>query len=231
VKILPSFKLARRLTLAGVVFASLFSSVQSTPAHAAGCLNPTYGELGAINLHFPTKGARADIYVNNFDQYQWQTWRSLAVMQNPSNYAEVGWETSDYSNSDQKAHPYKTKNNEGTQQTVRFQTYDISPRDSLHTFRVRDTNDDNHYTSSVDGTALGIDWWVSLDASNSNAITEAERNCTADSLWAQVRNLQFYNNDGNPVSWHDKQSNSHAPFGPYQYCFVSDDAFDVKQNC
>ena len=182
--------------LAAALLAAVVPALIANQAVAVSC-SGSYGNVGAINQHTPTYGSSMDVYVNNFDSDQYRSWRSETVWQNQHNFAEVGWATSGPDFGDQKAHPYKTRVNNDTQHTILYPGIDISPRDELHTFVVKDTDDDNQYTSSYDGNALGDTWFVSLDPSLSNSQVQSERSCNGDSLWSEYRSLEYFNSQGN----------------------------------
>lgn len=225
---MPSFRAVRVLVVLSVS-ASIFTlGTVSASAHCTG--DQSYGNIGAKNQHNPTYGSRMRVWVNNFDNHQFDSWRSITAWQNSNNNAEVGWFTAEYTG-DQKAHPYKTRVNNSIATTIEYPGQDITPRDDFHTFIVQDLNDDNQYVSSYDGNTLGDPWFVSADVSVTESQTQSERRCTSDSLWSEFRNLQYYNANGNNVDWADKVHNSSINKAPYQYCNVGPAAYDVKQNC
>jgi hypothetical protein len=214
----------------GLILATL-PGIVSTPAWACSVGTSSYGHQGAINQHEPTYGSSMDVYVNNFTSDQWYTWRSESVWQNSNNFAEVGWMTSSYNFNDQAAHPYRTRKNNGTLSSQLFPGITISNRDQLHTFVVKDTDDNNQYTSSYDGNQLGDPWFVSLPVDQSDSQVQSERYCDNDSLWAQFRHLQYYNAQANTVDWGNLNHNVWSGSAPYNYCPIDNTAFDVKQTC
>ncbi len=93
-------------SLAGVLVLGL-----AFPANAACGGATTKGAIGAIQFDTPVYGTRGDLYVNNFDDHQWFSWRQVGVVQNSNNFAEAGWQTKEAL--DQQAHPFKTWSNDG----------------------------------------------------------------------------------------------------------------------
>jgi hypothetical protein len=202
----------------------------ANPAWATCSGSATYGHVSAKNHHNPTYGSKMDVYVNDFDTHQEHTWRSITAWQNSNNFAEVGWTLNAAYYGDQLDHPYKTRKNNGVVSEMR-PAVSLSPRDELHTFSVKDINDDNQYQSYYDGNEIGSSWFVSIDPSLAESQTQSERDCTADSLWSQYRNLQYFSSGGNGHDWADKTNNDNTNNSPYNYCNVGAAAYDVKQTC
>lgn len=179
----------------------------------------------------PIRGNRADIWVNNFDSHQYQSWRQVNVFQNPNNFAEVGWVTGEVGN-DQLAHPFKTFFNNSVGQTIRFNAINITPRDDHHQFAVKDPDDDNSYVFTLDGDTLGTPNTASIAATQAITDGGAERACTSDSLWAEFQALQAIDNSqGNWNNWSNVINDINQNKSPYFYCAVSNHAFNVRQNC
>lgn len=229
--------LARSSASVATFLLAATAAILLAPAAWAVC-NGTIGqaEIGAVNpseaLGLSAFGAKARIWVNNFGTNQHQTWRQTNVFQNSNNLVEVGWFVQ--ANIDQVPHPYKTFINDGEASTVRFTGINISPRDSLHTFAVKDPDDDSVWRFLYDGSALGVDQFVSISNGHANASAGSERNCTSDSLWAQFSSLQYIKVKNQGDQWVDWLGPIPATVGdvsPYQYCSVSQTAFDVRQSC
>ncbi len=221
----------RRLVLSASLFLGISSAFVATgPDALAACGgSSTYGNIGVQNVHSPTYGTKGSGYVNNFGSHQTTTWRAVAVLGTYSNFAEVGWVTEE-SAGDQLARPYKTEENDGIAHTTRFPNRTLT-QDAMHTFSVKDINDDNDYDVAVDGDPLGADLHVTINPDNSTSETQTERQCTSDSLWTQFRNLQFFRSTGNPSDWADKAEDTATNHSPYDYCTVSPNAWDAKQTC
>lgn len=208
----PRKRVTLRVTLA-LLLQPLILPLSSSPASAVTC-SGSYGNVSAINNYSPTYGSRMDAWVYDFGQAQFETWRSITVWQNPNNFAEVGWVTSDAIFSDQNAHPYKTRKNNGTLHTIVYPSVNITPLADFHRFIVRDTDDDNYYSSSWDGNVLDSDWFVTVDASVAMSQVQSERACNSDSLSAKFQLLKYWDVGTNLNDWANKYNNGNYNNAP-----------------
>jgi hypothetical protein len=211
---------------------ALVGTVIVPEAALAACAgSQTKGAIQAKNDDSPARGVRSDIWVNNFDSHQYQSWRQVNVVGNPNNYAEAGWFTGE-SASDQLAHPFKSYLNNGVGGTVRYTAIDISPRDDLHQFAVKDPDDNNVWTWTLDGNQYGTTTTVTIIAGSAFADSGSERSCTSDNLWSKFRSLQVIDNaQGNWNNWSNIDNDINANKAPYDYCGISNHAYDIKQSC
>lgn len=219
------------LAIAVMVWGTMFLSPQRTLATTSCQTGTNFGEIRGHSSAAPTHGAKASIYVNDFNTHQVDTWRDTIISQNSNNNAEVGWFT-DEAYGDQLAHPYKTWLNNSEYHNVDFDGRNITPRAQEHVFEVKETNTNNEYRFLLDGDQLGTDETATIDNGLSNANANTERHCDDDSLWATFDYLKRQSSRGGAWNlWPDIDNSVNRYNAPYHYCAVSSSAFNVKQDC
>lgn len=182
---------------------------------------------GNESTDFHVKGAKMDIWVNNFGA-QCQSWRGAAVAKNNCNLAEVGWINKEQYGNDNI--PFRTIAYQPNcaVSTLYHPNMPLS-EDVMHEFKVHDNNGDSYWSFAVDGNALGDRFNNSFI--NGWALGTSERDNNGDSLWAKFRNMQMCTNAGS--CWFDfgnlARNNDNAT--DYTFCWLSTKSFDVKQAC
>ncbi len=216
-----------------VLCLGLFLPLTTTTEAVAGSGCPSGHEIHVgtgASEGWPSFGSKAQVWVNNFNTNQFETWRAVAVYQNSNNLVEVGWYTGG-GTPDQKAHPYKTRVVDSVPHETNFPNIDIAPRDDFHSFYIQDVNDNNHWNAWMDGSALGTDDFATLTNSASFPVTEAESFCTDDNRLAHFNSLKVI----------DHVNGSFENYGsldyfvevlPWKLCpFQSVVRYDIQQNC
>ena len=229
---------SRRLMLAAAfVVLWMSSSVVwlgvTAPVALAGCPgNPGVHDWVGVD---DVEGAQTEIHgtwtyvwVNDFDDHQYHAWRDASDIFRNSNYhVEIGWRTKE--DVDQKAHPYANWQQDGIESKTHLDNVDLTPRDDFHTFKVADTDHNQHWTLNYDGNTLGPNPYVDIGGSQAIPESLAERHCTSDSLWDHVKNLRFLNGGGN---WNDWSAYGGLVSGSnYNLCGVNSTEFYVKLSC
>jgi hypothetical protein len=203
----------------------------------AGCSGSTSTHL-AIGVAGTTPGSGASVYghklnvwVNNFDSSQYNTWRSIVLLRSSSFSLEVGWTLNENDAGDQKAHVYRRWVNDGVVRHTHWYGQEVSPRDDYHAAAVKDPNHDKDWTFLFDNDAYGDDEYVNISGTQGVFISEAESWCSTDSLWAHFKDIKFLRGDG---AWIDPGTLSgYTNNTPnYSLCIApSLTAYHVKQNC
>jgi hypothetical protein len=220
---------AGRLGLISVIF--LVTSVVlavglSSPAFASCGGNTVHDWIGGYDSSYSSyRGAKGDLYVNSFgSSHQYHVARNVVIWQNSNNFAEAGWVILESIN--QLMHPYKTWVNDGVVRTT-YLSADFGGGTN-HTFKVHDENGDRYWSFAYDGNAMGNEY---ANFPYGNAVSETERWCTSDSLWAHAYNLQnlTYING----SWANWAANSKwaDTASDYDFCWMSKTEYYAKQTC
>lgn len=168
--------------------------------------------------------------VNSFAEAQTESWRAVAIAQDANSFVEVGWITRE-DQGPYQAHPFRLAVTRGNRNYR--PKWDVNLRlAQMHEFKVHDSNDDGDWSFAYDGIAMGD---MSASADQGESITESERNCTSDSLFAEFRNLSKCAPDqgcgwsayGGLRQYIDTANGSN----PYDFCWVGPRAYDVRQSC
>lgn len=172
------------------------------------------------------RGTRADVYVNNFGQNPYDSWRAVGIFLNSNNFVETGWFQTQ---NDNTPHPYKTWKSGGVIDSVDFYGIDLND-DAFHEFKAHDQNGDRHWSFAADGNPLGNEF---ADFSLGDSRSSSERSCTSDSLYANFRQLNRISCVG--CSWLPYESLYQYKDTPmtndYDFCRLSNTSFDVGINC
>jgi hypothetical protein len=149
----------------------------------------------------------------------------VAIIQDGLNLIEVGWFREEAE--DNQAHPYKTRVENGVSTTWKSVQIDLSTN-AFHEFKVHDANADNLWSFAYDGNPLGNEF-SSVDLGT--PVTESERRCTNDSLFAHLRYLKVLKITGG--TWEQYlslfQYMDSAP--DYRFCRISTTEYKVRQTC
>lgn len=192
----------------------------------AGCGGTvTHQAVGGNESSNTRLGDQANVLVNNFSSNQYESWRAVAILKNSSNFAEAGWFTDE--SVDQGHHPYKTWVTDGVPHEVDFNTVNLSGG-ANHNFKVHDQNHDHYWSFAYDGNPMGNEF-VNMDWGT--PITESERRCTTDSLYAHFLNLKTI--PCTNCAWQSYQSLSQYinTTSDYKFCKVSNTEYWVKKTC
>jgi hypothetical protein len=202
--------------------APAFASCSGQPLHEAvgGHENPSSNRFGDYS----------SLWVNNFTSHQFNTWRAVAILRGSNNFAESGWFTSETA-SDQLAHPYRTWVNDGVPTTNNYNNISLTPRDAYHQFKVMDSNGDKMWEFWYDGSQMGNPKAVNM--SSGDPITEAERQCTTDSLWAHFNSLKSIRASGGGFKAYSQVVFyvNNTTGVTYLWCYDSSTSYHVKQTC
>ena len=176
-------------------------------------------------------GDFSNVWVNDFGDHQFDTWRSVALLRGSNNFAEAGWFTSETAG-DQLAHPYRTWLNDGVLGWNNYNNIDLTPRNDYHAFKVVDSNSDGNWEFFYDGNQMGSPKPVDMP-SGADPLSESERKCTTDSLWAHFDTLKSVRTSGGAF-----QDYSQVVFyinntsgSTYYWCYDSAASYHVKQVC
>ena len=216
-----------RWSLLAAIVTLVVAVTGSSAVGGVGCQgSPVFDRIGGYENSALRRGTRADIYVNNFQQNQYDSWRQVSILLNSNNWAEAGW----FSTLGGTPHPFKSWKNGGV-----FGEQHLSANlstDMSHEFKVHDANGNRHWSFAYDGNAMGDEF---VDFNVGESISQAERNCTSDSLFANFRNLDRITCVG--CTWTNYQSlyqyvNSTPGSGnAYEFCRLSNTGYNVRQSC
>lgn len=199
----------------------------------AGCAGSTEHDDAVGSHEDPTNnrfGNFSSVWVNNFDNHQYNTWRATGVLRGSNNFAEVGWYTSE-SAGNQQAHPYHSWVNDGVPHPVNHPGINLTPRDDYHSFKVVDSDGDKKWEFFYDGNPLGSEEEVNMTAGD--PLNQSERSCTTDSLWAHFNSLKSVRSSGGAFQdWAQLNLYIEVTHGvDYLWCYDSSTSFHVKQSC
>lgn len=170
-------------------------------------------------------GNRARILVNNFASAQYMSWRMVWILKSSNNNAETGWQVQE-ALGNQDAHPFKTWVTDGVKDSY---TASVSlTKGQLHEFKVHDQNGDKNWSFAYDGNPLGNHY---VNMSSGTPISESERNCTSDSLYARVTSLSKINSVNGSWTPYGSLSQYVDTATDYNFCRVSNTEFYVKKTC
>ena len=215
--------LALALMLAPILGLAPREAVPTASAHCNG--NVVKGAVGGkenTNYH---RGTSANILVNNFTTHQYQTWRMAAVVENSNNYAEAGWSQIEAYGSN--AFPMKVWVDNGVKDWQYFTGVSLS-RGVRHEFKTHDSDGNWYWSFAYNGNSMGNEY---VSFSNGVSVTESERWCTTDVLFAEFRSLQRCH--GASCGWTNYQSLVEYinNTNDYKFCKLSTTSYDVKGQC
>lgn len=213
--------------LALVTLGASIVVLQASPAYAA-CGSMIHQAVGGHENSTTRLGDLASVQVNTFAANQNRTWRAVAVLKNASNFGEAGWFLDAITYGNQLKHPYKTWVSNGVANTMDFAGVSLSS--GMHEFKTHDQNHDHAWSFAYDGTAMGnqtinMDW--------GDPVTEAERDCTNDSLIANFTGLkQIGCTNCGWVAYNalSRFINS-TTLNPFVFCKDSNTQYHVKVAC
>lgn len=100
----------------------------------------------------------------------------------------------------------------------------------MHEFKTHDQNGDKYWSFAYDGNPLGNEY---VNMTSGMTVSESERGCTTDSLWAHDSGLSKLNAVNG--SWQPYGALSQYIDTPtqnnYDFCRVSNTEYYVKQTC
>jgi hypothetical protein len=171
------------------------------------------------------RGTKANILVNDFSSHQYQTWRQVAVVENSNNFAEAGW--SWIEGYGQYAFPMKIWVDNGVKSWVYFNQISLA-RGFRHEFKVHDSDGNWYWSFAYNGNEMGNEF---VSFSNGTSLSESERWCTSDVLFAEFRELQKCQGQG--CGWTDYGGLSQYinTTTDYRFCWKSKTAYDVRGQC
>lgn len=179
---------------------------------------------GRENTSSTLRGNRNNVWVNSFGSGQFQSWRAVAIIQSSNNFAETGWITWPGF----QAHPYRTWMANGVLDDDNIEWGINLALDQFHEFKIHDSNGDQSWSFAYDGNALGQ---KTLPLVWGQAVSESERGCTADSLFAHFKEMNkcsgincSWVNFGGLTQYIDNASG-------YSFCWRSATHFDVQASC
>jgi hypothetical protein len=212
--------------LAVAAFAGWAVGLAAAPAWASCGGQVAHQAVGGNESSNSRLGDKANVLVDSFGSYQYQTWRAVGVLKNSSYFAEAGWLTAEVAGN-QGHHPYKTWVNNGVVNTVIYVGAELSTGTN-HEFKTHDQNHDHYWSFAYDGIAMGNEF---VDMDWGMPITESERACTTDSLYAHFLALQAIRCTN--CSWQAYHSLSqYVDNSPdFRFCKISSTEYWVKTTC
>lgn len=195
------------------------------PAHATCGGTQSHQAVGGKESSSSRLGDYADVLVNGFSSNQFRSWRSVAIVKNINNFAEVGWVTDELFG--QGHYPYKSWVTDGVANSSVSLSANLSTG-VTHNFKVHDQNHDNYWSFAYDGNPMGNEY-VNMDSGQPR--TESERDCSTDSLRAHFVNLKQIgcaNCAWSPYSDLSQYVNNTSDF---KFCKISVTEYWVKNPC
>lgn len=225
-----SRKLGAQLVLAiliSAVFVVAEPVMRPAFAHCNGS-QVFYQEIAQAGTSF-FRGVKANILVNQFsDNHQWSTARLVAVAESNNDYLELGWTQQESRGGTPEG--YRTWATNGQLVAIQYKNAGLT-RGARHEFRIHDSNDDNYWSTAINGTPWATNDLLLSWLNNGWSLAGSERLCSMDSAYGEFRVLQKCQAAG--CSWTDwnYQTVFSTTDAEYQRCPLSITSFDVRLAC